>query len=1460
MKLRKQFSNLKKGAKKVFIGMLVLCLISTATGIGSIFAYAVDHEGEHEYGEWVKFDDEYHIRYCTIEGCDSSETDRHNFSDWGSADNGKEKRVCICGAEEYKDVECQHTNTTYEITETTHKLVCADCGEELGSPEDHSYETSTNDAGEIVHTCTVCENSYTEQVEPKLTPDTLDFDVTAIDPDAGQFLLNSLQSVSPSDMDKSGNYSYIDFFTDNPPVIENLTYNGQDQNLVQNSGELVCPSDVISVDREGLVILGGDAPVRKEAGTYTVIDLIIYKIQDYQQAFSVTGVYEVSIEPVSLGSSDITFSSDTDSYVEITNSDYPGLKFGDTDLVEGTDYTVSGDSFGSSPGIGDVRTYTFTGKGNFKDSITKTIEVKDVGLTYNERPELFEKYHRDLTIKAPTGYGIARDTTSTFADSVVFTKSNQGSDPSHDLYLHHNGKIIKKTVNFTIADDDDYMLDDFISTDPAFYTTRTYTGSLVDLMLSPPVLDEIFISDADIRTIDWGFTDLSNNIVSTNQSPKATLTGSYTYKLYVKFITAGGTSKTIYGTSTYTSMIVKNIGDSYIQYTASPHTDYQSLVSSNIKSYYSVRDTMAATASQQQLQENVDYTVTIDPEINPQVACYDTGTNITLIYTGITDENVEAYYTGTTTKTIPVSKVDILLNGKPQVSKYDDEVVITANGYTISDTFSGSYNSEYRMSVPCQDYTLTLYFMKDGTSKIVKQDITGLNISDAAAITLLYDGKAELKPRYYDSVRISADGYKVSASIDGTFEENYKLEYSDLKSANKETAPVEDFHLYFQNKTTGVKTIKKVSGINLLEMPDIEIIYDGATLKDWYTDNVTVTAPGYKIALDKGTQTTINDFSSKYIMKGTGSVSEKLSFIENSATDLDHKKTYTLVVNIDRTAPTGVINLGSYSSNEFTSKEFVKAYVNGGQKASISASDDLSGIDYIHYYLSENFYSSASDVTAAMSEKSAAWRNYSETSQPTIPNKSQSNYIYAELVDKAGNKTYISLGNIMCDTVAPKMTTATVAPSADGKKTAIALAGTDKQSGINRFKMMYREKSEGKNTPPDKEYLFDQGEYIKTAKEQDGTAVASYEMDSLDPEKTYMFYFVAVDRAGNISEVMEQEVKGSEAASKEAQNAAGGSGASGGSGGGSPSGLTPAPNGIAGGGSSKPKQNTTPSSSNTKKAQSPLGDKDREINRNPYIADATGNVKIGINETSGWGKIASEVNKADKGAVIEVEMAGLSNVSGELLKSMNNRDVEVKLRMSEGVEWGIKGEEVPNARSDIDMGVRLGSRNIPEQILADVTGTYPHVEFSINHEGDFGFVATIAVPVGESNKGMFTTLYHYDEAKKDLEVAGNGKVDDKGYAKFPLTHASDYTVVISPERILTAAEADATTATLVGTQESEAQYLDGARLRLTDIFRVRGSMRVWLFVVALLSATACLIILYLPAMQLRNQNDQGDLF
>ena len=49
MNIRKQFNNLKAGAKKVLIGLMVLSLLSTASGIGTVFSYATEDDKGTEY-------------------------------------------------------------------------------------------------------------------------------------------------------------------------------------------------------------------------------------------------------------------------------------------------------------------------------------------------------------------------------------------------------------------------------------------------------------------------------------------------------------------------------------------------------------------------------------------------------------------------------------------------------------------------------------------------------------------------------------------------------------------------------------------------------------------------------------------------------------------------------------------------------------------------------------------------------------------------------------------------------------------------------------------------------------------------------------------------------------------------------------------------------------------------------------------------------------------------------------------------------------------------------------------------------------------------------------------------------------------------------------------------------------------------------------------------------------------
>ncbi|MCR4833723.1 MAG: hypothetical protein K5900_09105, partial [Butyrivibrio sp.] len=603
-------------------------------------------------------------------------------------------------------------------------------------------------------------------------------------------------------------------------------------------------------------------------------------------------------------------------------------------------------------------------------------------------------------------------------------------------------------------------------------------------------------------TLQSGITgvDLSSDNASYSQSINVTVDGADSFYVYAKASNGFAVKHSVSN--------IKNIGG--MTYTRAAD-NYQSLDSSkNITDFYTLTDGAAT------LQKGYQYDVVASSD--PVATIPETGTSITLTYTGKGLYN-DNYYVGTSSQTVYVAEVDVLLNGQSQKTSYSEAVNFTADGYTISDSATGTFNTVFTYNTPTTSEPggtkdLTLYFKKDGTDRIVKQTIEDLAIDDTAGITILYNGSATKKSFYYGTVRISANGFYVS-------ETNPSASWGeavDIVEVGDNVVKT----LYFKNKTTGVVSTSRVN-LRILTEIGIDVKYNGSDLKDWYNDDVTITAAGYTISTSQS-----GTYLNKYVMTGSGTVEKELYFKDSSGT----ANPYTIIVCIDRTAPTGSIYIDSYSSNAFTTTDAIKGYVNTAKKASISASDALSGIDYIHFYVSDTFYSSPSDATAAIAEKDGVWRAYSSSSQPALV-KDKNNYIYAKIVDKAGNETIISLGNILYDTVAPKMTTAKVTPSTtDTSKTLIGLAGTDKLSGINRFKYVFKEKEEGKKyDTPDKDWMFDNGEYVKTTDEKDGTAVASTSIDALDSEKTYLFYFIAVDRAGNISDVMTQEVKGEAASS-----------------------------------------------------------------------------------------------------------------------------------------------------------------------------------------------------------------------------------------------------------------------------------------------------------------------------------------
>ena len=168
-------------------------------------------------------------------------------------------------------------------------------------------------------------------------------------------------------------------------------------------------------------------------------------------------------------------------------------------------------------------------------------------------------------------------------------------------------------------------------------------------------------------------------------------------------------------------------------------------------------------------------------------------------------------------------------------------------------------------------------------------------------------------------------------------------------------------------------------------------------------------------------------------------------------------------------------------------------------------------------------------------------------------------------------------------------------------------------------------------------------------------------------------------------------------------------------------------------------------------------------------------------DSEGWSAIEDELASADDGDDIAVDMNGATEVPKEVFERVAGKDVDVTFELEDGVSWSVNGADIPTDAdlSDLDLGVTMDSDGIPVDVIDAVTSENSiTVQMTLAHDGAFGFTMTLSAPLGKENAGRWANLYHYNEAlgRMDFEVAV--KIDDDGNAKLPMSHASQYAIVI----------------------------------------------------------------------------------
>ncbi|WP_151076262.1 S-layer homology domain-containing protein [Flintibacter sp. KGMB00164] len=160
------------------------------------------------------------------------------------------------------------------------------------------------------------------------------------------------------------------------------------------------------------------------------------------------------------------------------------------------------------------------------------------------------------------------------------------------------------------------------------------------------------------------------------------------------------------------------------------------------------------------------------------------------------------------------------------------------------------------------------------------------------------------------------------------------------------------------------------------------------------------------------------------------------------------------------------------------------------------------------------------------------------------------------------------------------------------------------------------------------------------------------------------------------------------------------------------------------------------------------------------------------------------IESAKDGSTVTVNLpANNTNLEQGVFEELSGKDVTLEISLPGGVTWTVNGQNIPqNADlSGLDLGVTMHTSTIPDNVIRSITGATNVIQFSLQHDGEFGFPLTLTVPLGTTNADLWANLYYYNEGSGELEFQSADRIASDGMAEFVFSHASDYAIVIDTE-------------------------------------------------------------------------------
>lgn len=161
-------------------------------------------------------------------------------------------------------------------------------------------------------------------------------------------------------------------------------------------------------------------------------------------------------------------------------------------------------------------------------------------------------------------------------------------------------------------------------------------------------------------------------------------------------------------------------------------------------------------------------------------------------------------------------------------------------------------------------------------------------------------------------------------------------------------------------------------------------------------------------------------------------------------------------------------------------------------------------------------------------------------------------------------------------------------------------------------------------------------------------------------------------------------------------------------------------------------------------------------------------------------EVLGELENIEEGGKVEVEIKKDVPMKAEIFKTIKGKDVEVEVKLDNGMSWNINGKNVESEKLiDVNLTVDVVEDVVPVAAIDKVELKGEKIELSLAHTGNFGFTAELKMNVKPENAGKFANRFFYNPDTKQLEFQEAVKIDEKGDATFTYTHASDYVIILS---------------------------------------------------------------------------------